>query len=442
MFYTCFVLNYRVFSGPSLYLLYYLANMGLFALFMLFVFPDFGASFQLNYSSYGWDYLGSAVTTSIELVIIGLSSFILGIGIHALLFSYNPKSKLPEHFHVQREIFYAGLIGVLVCGAIIFGSGRLTILGYLQHFEQMNTSDQRFFYQSLVLICPLFLIALGGAWNRLDFKILAALFFLLLIPIFFAGWRGGPFLTAAIGVIYLFRLVPERSKLFGIIASLFLLSGVVGGHIVGAIREGEAMTESRSALHSGLAMGFSASQQISTVVFTVYEIESGMDYIYGLSYLESMKRIIPNVGLQWIPEQLRASNEFSSLGGWVSRLLHFNNREETWGGISYSGVAEAYINFGYFGVFFTFLFIGFLLGFLDRKSLSSSFWMAMYLTGIMFLMGGTIKGEIILVIRAAVFVFLWAYLCNKVFGNKRRLRVNHPAPTEYSFAQHNMPNHH
>lgn len=80
-------------------------------------------------------------------------------------------------------------------------------------------------------------------------------------------------------------------------------------------------------------------------IWTKQILDRTDDYRYGSSYLYAFTTIIPNLGF-W---KIHPAKEHANLGDWLTKekRLHF--------GTGFSTVAEAYVNFGYFGALFMIL---------------------------------------------------------------------------------------
>lgn len=98
---------------------------------------------------------------------------------------------------------------------------------------------------------------------------------------------------------------------------------------------------------------YEMGKSLQTVVYTRELVPEEYPYRYGYSYIMNFTTIIPNIFWEKHPAEV-----YGSLGRWLTKIVDYDFWEFG-GALGYSCVAEAYINFGYWGI----MIIAFLLGY-------------------------------------------------------------------------------
>lgn len=93
-------------------------------------------------------------------------------------------------------------------------------------------------------------------------------------------------------------------------------------------------------------------KSLQTVIYTLRLVPEEYPFRYGVTYLVNLTEIFPN--FFWAVHPAEA---YGSLGRWLTKIVDYSFWKYG-GALGYSCVAEAYINFGYFGI----LGFAFLLG--------------------------------------------------------------------------------
>ena len=381
--------------------------MGLFNLILFAIDAQAEIFEHTLMSAYSWYYLEEA-HQSVLLVILALCS--LGFG-----FSIGNRKWRQEKIkkEIPRRFFIGGLVGTLFFGTLVFISGELGHHPYSEFFELMSNSDSRIFIQSLGLLCPMLLLTFASCRSGKHYRLALLFFIVFILPMFFAGWRGMPVITVLCMIPTLAQsnrsLMRRYLPIIGVGAAILISSS----YFIGQTRSG-GQAKAKGFWEPLVHTIGSVSQQLNTVVFTLHEVNDGHPLIYGQSYLEAFKAVPPNLSLQWVPDHEREVSEFSGLGGWVtSRVVHpYVN--DSYGGISYSGVAEAFLNFGRVGVVLVFTGMGVFLIWLERASRARALSSALY--GLIFYCCyfGSIKGELILITRNFTIVMIYCWFIYKI----------------------------
>lgn len=414
LFYAFYrVHRFGALSLPVLYVFLFVLNMGMFNLWLFILDVNARIFDHPMESAYSWFYLNEC-SDGIFLVLLALSSLGFGAAVMELRFTKHSLAQ-PER-NPLRSIFLIAVFATLVCGAIVVGSGVLFSVTYSDFFELMNVSDSRIFFQSLSFLCPAFLLAAGSAVRPGEQRLLGFLFVIFLVPIFFSGWRGIPMITAlaVVSMIYQRPNLARRLRAYTGVLIVMLPIMLVASAFIGSLRDNQ-MSDVLSPGEAAVKALGSTGQQLGTVVYTKYLLDHGSDYFYGESYLQAAGKILPNV----FPERAHDSNPYPSLNAWVTAWVD-PAAYARYAGISFSGVAEAYANFGTWGVFVVFSIIGALLVITQRKAAASPFFASFYGLILYLLFFGTIKGESALITRN-LFFMLVLYICGAWLSRAKRL---------------------
>lgn len=416
-------LGYPIISAPFIYAGYLILNMGLFSL--IFCLPGIGYRIseetwwirQIMRASLWYRYQ-FAVERSILLILLAIFSLMLGFTVARIKLPYNPKLSRIDMANHLRELYVGGIVALSACLIILLLSRAFTFGNYLQFFVSPTyQSDQRIVVTALMFAPIMVLLAAGGVENS---KQLLKLFLLSLFVglfIFLAGWRGLGFFTLVCALITIRKFKFNLVQIIDKYTIMLLLIAIFLSYGIGKMRAQEKV---ESPFLEGLIKSvWSASQQVETLVFTVQDINTGDPFLYGESYFNAFVRIVPNLSIRWSPSQSNIEN----LGHKLTRKYYPEYEGEYHLGVSFSGVAEAYINFGPFGVFLIYFVIGYVIIYLDYKSSAGTTWLSLFAIILFSLLMGTTKGESILVSRTLAWgtgyiFFLW--IVKGILPRKRR----------------------
>jgi oligosaccharide repeat unit polymerase len=405
-FYVRHYLKLPILSGPFIYVAYLILNMGLVSL--LFYIMQISGNFMsedaaINFNnlmerSKNWIELPS-IKQSILVVILAFCGLGLGLAI-AKNRHFNSATFNPRRLNYSNVLYWGGMFGVVVCSFIIFCSKGL-FLNYGDQFILMNTTDRRFFMQAVSLVGPLLLFAMGGANRPKQIKLIALMYLIVMVPIYMSGWRGIAFITLISLLIMIKKKEHTKLKYYYNLLVFLSIILVLSSFAIGKLRVRDNVKT--GLLESTVFTLMSTSQQIETVSFTVNEVMKGRSLGYGKSYLQALLEVMPNLGSNIDTTPSR------SLNSWITGL-YYPEYAKQFAGISYSGIAEAYYNFGIIGVLIIFTTIGYFLFFLDHKASTDFRWFSLY--GIVFycLIFGTTKGESILISRTFFLLIVYRYI--------------------------------
>lgn len=84
-------------------------------------------------------------------------------------------------------------------------------------------------------------------------------------------------------------------------------------------------------------------ESMDTIAYTIRLVPESRDFDYGVSYLYALSNIVPNLG--W---SVHPSVAHGTLSDWLVKTVE-PGTAAAGGGLGYSFLAEAYLNFGWFG---------------------------------------------------------------------------------------------
>lgn len=185
--------------------------------------------------------------------------------------------------------------------------------------------------------------------NNFVRRMLTGLILLNVVSIFLMGGRtNGVILLVLVLILYNNLVRNFKKKDYIVIAcGVFILLSVLTA--VGSMRNesNRSMKSSDIEVNGNAIVGaiaeMGASQ--SCLIKTMEIIPSMEDYKYGRSYLYSFTTIVPNLGF-W---DIHPAKKESNLSEWLTDRLRLSY------GTGFSMTAEAYANFGYFGILFIFV---------------------------------------------------------------------------------------
>lgn len=169
-----------------------------------------------------------------------------------------------------------------------------------------------------------------------------------------------PIFTILIGIFLAWHYIKKPIKfwvilLIGILVYALLMASVVVGRVRNNdnrsldsyIQAYEDVSEKENPVISAFGeMGWT----LSNTVEVIKRVGTETDFRYGSSYYYSLTTIVPNLGF-W---ELHPAAANANLASWLQKAMNLNY------GPGFSPVAEAYMNFGWFGILFM-IFEGFIL---------------------------------------------------------------------------------
>lgn len=279
---------------------------------------------------------------------------------------------------------------------------------------------------SLFIPGVIFLLA-GSRKERSDQKVCLVLVGFYGLIYIYLGFRG----TAAMSCVAVawvwdqnIRRIPRKALVAFAIVALVLFAVVretrgMSGRDRSVTNSYETLTNLKNPFSSAISeMGGS----LRTVTETIGLVPASRDFDAGVSYLYALTTIVPNVG--W---SVHPSIAHGTLSDWLVKTVE-PGTAAAGGGLGFSFIAEAYLNFGWFGTPVWLGVLGYLLIRLfmladsadpAKRALVASFLSYLLVFG---------RGESSMVIRPLVWFTVIPYLLVTVLTIRRRSQMGHPPP--------------
>lgn len=340
-----------------------------FFLLLLFLF-HFGVILALFIPGVNWEFLfkfleGNNEEFAISLALLSLVIFEIGVGLAYLLFPRkNGNRRDLEDLRLSLLLPLAFISAILlVFMAFKYGFFKLT---YSESWFLRRYLNTRWFGIALNAFVLTSLISISGL--KRNYAVIALVLLLLSVtPLFLFGFRGFFIMTLLVGVI----LVEKKgrisiSRLGPIFLALLLIIPVIKAKRNKDTKKVEGLGP--VPVMAIIEMGGT----LRTLVRTVDYMEDGEPLWMGKSYLMGFKHIPPNLFIF-----KRREKEILHPSSWIT-LISDPVIYMSGGGWGYSIVAEAYLNFGLFGILIIFLLLGFILYMFDTMDFRSSSSLALY----------------------------------------------------------------
>lgn len=304
---------------------------------------------------------------AMQLAFIGLLALITGVSLGLLLFTSSKKDqstpnsteKNPYHDSAFTLVgFFLTFSGIVSWFGLVISSGGIQLLvgSYFDYLELATRSGlTAFIYFAIGLGLPL-LVMTSPSKLRTFGIILTGIWVFFAFPL---GLRGEILFPLSASAIILAKQGQIRSTFKGIIAALLLLS------VIAFVRE---LRQYGLAEYSFTRIVFSPAEgllelggSLRPVVEVVRWNASGEALIYGASYWapfeRALARVLPVLNIERLP------------AGEDLRLLNVLVQQRV-GPIGFSPVAEAFRNFGQWGVMIYMLLLGMLFSWFDTRPIS------------------------------------------------------------------------
>jgi oligosaccharide repeat unit polymerase len=219
--------------------------------------------------------------------------------------------------------------------------------GYFGLYQGVQSSSLNQVLAAFFIPGVIFLLA-GSRISRTTQAICFVVGVLYAIPFLFMGARA----AAAMNTVTLMwtwdrtiRRIPRGAIIGFALVSLILFSLIreirnTAGRDRSLTNTYEAMTNLENPISAAVAeMGGS----LITVAYTLDLVPASRDFDYGVSYLYALSNIVPNLG--W---SVHPSVAHGTLSDWLVKTVA-PETAAAGGGLGYSFLAEAYLNFGWFG---------------------------------------------------------------------------------------------
>lgn len=270
-------------------------------------------------------------------------------------------------FLVSVCLFFAG-VAMFVAGWVALDPQGYFRLTYSETFRLRAESDPRFFGSGITLVLIGLSLAVAGAPRRH----LAAVFWgagIWCLFLFYLGFRGPALIAALIVCAMALKKGVSFPRWLPWLTAALLLLAVPVVHVIREQPVNErsfGMSLSDFNLLDGPAEIGSA---IRPAVETCSLIGPG-SYRYGMTYLQGLKGILPNLAVHWEAPSTGAIDDLPP-NYWITALAD-PWVYENYGGIGFSAVAEPYMNFGVAGVVGYFGLLAFMLVRFEQVAIRSS----------------------------------------------------------------------
>jgi oligosaccharide repeat unit polymerase len=374
LLYTRYVLQIRFLQVPSLWL------MALAVFHLGLVVPW---ALGLYDATDNWWMAHEDIPSAMLLISLALISY--QIGIIASLRQPGPErgtigEKRTAPTLANRGLFISGLILMGVAGLMYISGFRAAFgshfsgVAYSDMYEQVMEVDSRWYGAGLILFPVGVYIAAAGATRR-QLRVLFACVGLWAAWQLFLGFRSRALLILIVALYMAVKKgfrVPKQALVICAISILYIVP------VVSLVRQ-EAVGRrfSEKTWHEANPLGGVAEMgQAIWPVAETYRLIGPNQLRLGRTYLSSLSRVIPSIGVGYAPsKRLREINLDNSPAYWfllvtAPYLFRLNQ------GRGFSVVAEAYMNFGTWGVVIIFFALGCVLVRLEALSTRNPFSLA------------------------------------------------------------------
>ena len=308
------------------------------------------------------EFSSETILLTIFLVVIGLALFHLGALMSAFQISVapiqvNPQQKAANNPRKDKEITQVGWlffsISFLPSLLILQNSLRIVLSGGYFALYQQNEATSFDTAPAILagFLVPSAMFLLAGSRNNVKEKYLASILILLYAIIyFFLGQRN-------VAVMPLLSFAWLWHQLIRPISKVFL--GSVGGFmllivfpLVGASRDsrGEDRLSVDTLLNTFTSMNnplvavlLEMGGSMNTIAYTIELVPRFREFQWGSEYLYALLTLVPNLVWKLHPTIARGVP-----GRWLTWAVRPDFAARG-GGLGYSFIAEAYLNFGLFG---------------------------------------------------------------------------------------------
>lgn len=364
------VLHFPIFSVPMLYL-------GMLGLFHLGLAVPWALGFYDAQDV--WWFGRTELTPALALVTLALVSLQIGTIWGTRDSSRVVRNDRPidraEKPGAERTLFWAG-IGILGLGSALYIVGQAIVFGkdlfrvtYLDLYGIVQGADSRWLgVGGFLLPVGIYTSAVGA--SRKQMIALLPLLGLWCFWNLFLGFRG----TALIvGLVFLYLLIKRGYKI-PVPLQLALLAFVLYAiPVVKAVRN-ELMSQRSYTVSLGSeAHPLEGIAEMGGSIWPLaetYRLVTSSDLSFGKTYVQAFGMVFPENPLTYKPGQrmvrLEADPRSSPARWFVWTVDPAYARRG--GGYGFSSVGEAYINFGFVGVFLFFLGLGFAMVWMERAA--------------------------------------------------------------------------
>jgi len=415
---TYFATTYKQYNTLYLLSTAYLLPLALFHLGMTI--PHAFGGFQ----SYGLENpeFGVWLEMSGWYTVLAFSS--IGIGL-SLTFkqteNINTLSNKIDPDYVKNIIFING-IGLLLASAVFFilmikSYGNILSYSRVDFFR--GGADTRGLGVFMMVFPSAVLCIVLGAhkkWQKKFSIILAAFAFFFFM---LSGYRSAALFPAIVGVVLWTktgRKVPVIVAASFLVAVIFMISIVGVLRALGPYNKIDSSAVEQSIESASVEDTFRTMGQTGGLLAHVIKLVPEVDpHRYGMSYLEGLRRSIPNV-LPKMSESGRQKGKEESMydteaisnmvpSDWLTYRIA-RDKFDRGEGVGFSAIAEPYLNFGVAGVVFFFILLGYLFGQAERRSLIYYPYLLLFLCAMYWPLVRTVRNEFSNFLKPAIFILI------------------------------------
>jgi len=283
--------------------------------------------------------------------------------------------------YLSRSIAYWDGLGLLGAALVLFGIGLYSlgdILNYSRADLYRGVGDFRgmgVFMMVFPSAAALLVIGAEG-WGKTVFAFTIAVTAILLFML--SGYRSAalfPLLVAVVAWKKTGRGLPAWLAAIGILTILLAIPMIGAFRAMGTYGELGEKHLLKSAEHAKVENTFEELGQTAGILAHVLRLVPDRDpYRYGSTYVMALQQAIPNLMPQSAENRRKEARREASKNPEViaqmipSDWLTYRIAPEKFDigqGVGFSSIAEAYINFGYWGICAYFILLGYVLGKLD-----------------------------------------------------------------------------
>ena len=328
-------------------------------------------------------------------VLLALGSLGIGLAV-AMTRKQRPLRRLSVDFSTKEQslqlLFWMG-IGLLAASSIFFAMFVIAVGNPLAYsrIEFFETGVAGRGLGAFLIVFPGAVTALLiGATGRGKILFAITLTILASVVLLFSGYRSAFFFPVLSGIVLYTKVrghIPLWVSVIGLLAMVVIIPGI------GKLRNIEYGQMNADSLNQSIVESrpidtfIELGGTLGVLADALIVVPNKTSYLFGRSYFIAAQQAVPNIGLHR-NESERASSRGRVL---LDREAIFDLSPADWltyyvdpwkfrvgQGVGFSGIAEPYINFGYVGVLFGFVLIGFLLGRFDACKLVYHPWLLVF----------------------------------------------------------------
>lgn len=373
-FFTFFIVCLKVTGTVFLFCHAYIVALLIFHVshifldaFSIYAFPVLNSgTMSIFYEKAGWA------------VVSAMFGFIAGGLLGLLKGGYTIKKQRSD------DLFFwigVGLLAVSCLGIIHTTLKVGSLFAYSRTELFSGVGDTRGFGVAMMLLpTSLLFITIFSKPKWRTASILISGFFILLI--LFLGYRSVALFPLLIGVICWKKVGRKLPALTMILILVFTLIAIPTVRYLRALGPYNEMTSEQISASLDQAevddVFLELGAILGIVAYTIKWVPDQADFRFGTSYLDAILNSFPNFGANVAisARDIHENNSYINDGSDLKPADWFIYRYNRWmfengGGSGFSSIAEAYLNFGYFGVIVVFFITGYFLARLDKTDMLS-----------------------------------------------------------------------